>query len=151
MTKQEVIKNAYGEHWETVKDYVDENGWVYTQKVHFDSTLNMEYSEVEVTPFNSDMEYYWRPKSLQGVETNNGWIKIESEANLPKDHEINYFIPCNFLERAFIGFIDRKSNEVYFLDESFEVRKNTCVYLNSWLPSQITHYQPINKHLKPLY
>jgi hypothetical protein len=28
MTKQEAIKEAYGECWEQVKDYVDENGWV---------------------------------------------------------------------------------------------------------------------------
>lgn len=145
MTKQEVIKNAYGEHWETVKDYVDENGWFELKKV----VGTFWETKLELDIIESPRRV--RPKSLQGIENNNGWIKIESEADLPKDHEINYFIPCNFLERAFIGFIDRKSNEVYFLDESFEVRKNTCVYLNSWLPSQITHYQPINKPLKPLY
>ena len=28
MTKQDVIKNAYGEYWERVKDIIDKNGWV---------------------------------------------------------------------------------------------------------------------------
>ena len=30
--KQEAIKNAYGEFWETVKDYVDGNGWCSARK-----------------------------------------------------------------------------------------------------------------------
>jgi hypothetical protein len=26
--KQQAIKNAYGEYWEQVKDYVNDDGWV---------------------------------------------------------------------------------------------------------------------------
>ena len=88
--KQKAIKEAYGEHWETVKDYVDENGWIYTQTKHFNNISGLSHSNLQTTPFNSEMEYYWRPKSLQGIETNNGWIKIESEADLPKDDSVNY-------------------------------------------------------------
>lgn len=32
-TKQEVIVEAYGEYWKTVKELVDEEGWVYTKEV----------------------------------------------------------------------------------------------------------------------
>jgi hypothetical protein len=28
--------------------------------------------------------FNWRPKSLDGIENNNGWIKIESKDDLPK-------------------------------------------------------------------
>jgi len=33
MTKNEVIENAYGKYWDSVKDSVDEDGWVYTKEV----------------------------------------------------------------------------------------------------------------------
>jgi len=32
MTKQEKIQEAYGTHWETVKDYVDDNGFCHKRK-----------------------------------------------------------------------------------------------------------------------
>ena len=57
MTKEEVIKEAYGKYWEQVKGFVDENGRFLK---------------------------YFRPISLDGIENNNGWIKIESEEDLPK-------------------------------------------------------------------
>lgn len=83
--KQKAIEKAYGEHWETVNDYVDENGWC---------AYNFgEHKEYGIEPFG-DFEIkdykFWQPKSLQGIETNNGWIKIESEADLPKDDSVNY-------------------------------------------------------------
>ena len=35
MTKQEVIQQAYGEYWEQVKEFVDENGWFNRGKLKF--------------------------------------------------------------------------------------------------------------------
>lgn len=32
MTKQEAIQKAYGEHWEKVKEFVDENGFCHERK-----------------------------------------------------------------------------------------------------------------------
>jgi len=87
MTKQEAIKQAYGEHWEQVKEKV----------------------------------------------TNNGWIKIESEADLPKED----------------GFYWMKDKEFgvdmaqYFSEEK------------KWFCSNVrqfpTHYQPIVKPKPPIF
>jgi hypothetical protein len=88
-------------------------------------------------------------------ETNNGWIKIESKDDLPKEKEFFRFIPCNQFDKEFIGWIDTKLREVFFIDFSFyEVEKNGNKYTsqtNAWLTSQITHYQPIQKPQPPIY
>lgn len=84
--KQKAIEKAYGEHWEAVKDYVDENGFV--DSIHFPhGRLVADFGDN-----NGELacDFLVRPKSLQGIETNNGWIKIESEADLPKDDSVNY-------------------------------------------------------------
>ncbi|MDV3749756.1 hypothetical protein CMU21_18155 [Elizabethkingia anophelis] len=74
--KHEAIKAAYGEHWEKVKDYVDENGWCNAffslAGSHFFKTFTMYKNK-------------WRPKSLTGLEDNRGWTRIESEEDLPED------------------------------------------------------------------
>jgi len=128
MEKQEVIKKAYGEHWETVKDYVYENGWFEVKKV----VGSFWETKLELDVVESPRRV--RPKSLQGIENNNGWIKIESEADLPKE-EVDYWcINMGVLEH--LTFYQGK-----FYDESHSY--NPITY--------ITHYQPIQKPLKPLY
>lgn len=83
MTKQEKIQEAYGEHWEWVLCYVDSDGWCHARKsIRFDEIKK----DIEIET-NKDDSYWWRPKSLQGIGTNNGWIKIEGEDDLP--NEIN--------------------------------------------------------------
>lgn len=71
-TKQEAIKEAYGHHWETVKQHVDENGFLEHPKG----------GEVTFDPFIGFMEEHpikdaFRPKSLSGIENNNGWLSIK--------------------------------------------------------------------------
>ena len=88
--KQKAIRGAYvkligEEKFEQIKNDVDENGWVYTQKIHFNSSLNIGYSQIEATTFDSEMEFYWRPISLKNIETNNNWISILSESDLPTE------------------------------------------------------------------
>lgn len=91
--EQNAIKEAYGIYWEKVKDYVDSNdGWcsdnVYYKKecpviseIERDTTYTRkDDGERMVDCFN------WRPKSLSGIEDNNGWIIIESEEDLPKEY-----------------------------------------------------------------
>ncbi|AXF52558.1 MAG: restriction endonuclease [Caudoviricetes sp.] len=82
-TKEEVIQEAWREAWPIVKDTVDSEGYVYG---------NFEYKHPE---FKIDYEGYEliRPKSLSWLETNNGWIMIESESDLPTDDTVKY-TPC---------------------------------------------------------
>lgn len=86
MTKQEKIQEVYGEYWEQVEKYIDENGWV---------------ESCDFLPCNSNLicdeekrnsEYFFsRPKSLSGIENNNGWNKI-SEVGYPTDETVNYHV-----------------------------------------------------------
>jgi len=127
MTKQETIQKAYGEYWN--KD-IDENGWVRlsinTEKKIVNYLINNKElfdSRVETT---KDAYYtFFRLKSLQGIENNLGWIKIESEDDLPK-------IPDFYWCRDNNGAI----HQIHYEDIAI---------------GYSTHYQPITKPQTPIY
>ena len=63
MTKQEKIKEAYGEYWELVKETVNENGWFdYNYEEHRKIADNIPLESY--SQFSSSVV---RPKSLQGI------------------------------------------------------------------------------------
>jgi len=68
-------------------------------------------------------------------QDNNGWIKIESESDLPKDDCICYFV--------------LKSNKAmltgYFRNGCFDYA------LRYYDENEVTHYQPIQKPEPPIY
>lgn len=153
-TKEQLIKEAYGEYWETVKDMVDENGWIFHKNVvkgfkkyvsPFDIGFieikddEAEAEKIQIHPdsYKSSTLFYWRPEALRGIETNNGWIKIESEDDLPKDEEnLNYWV-----------MEDEQIVHAKFMPES---KRWYCdIDLNLRLfPS---HYQPMVKPKPPIY
>lgn len=124
-TKEDVIKEAYGEHYELVKPYIDKDGWCsyHWQIVH------MSYLE---TMCRSKPNERWRPVALKGIENNNGWVKIESESYLPKERG------------AFWTFIEGK-----------EVVMNTFNTFDdmefTFDNGKVTHYQPIQKPKPPVF
>lgn len=123
MTKEEKIKEAYGSRYHKLKESIDSNGWInqnITTRALFDSLQ-----------FN-DKENLMRPLELRGIENNNGWIKIESESDLPKDEIVEYDGYCIECD-VFIRNIGSSKIETLY-------SKN-----------QITHYQPIKRLLKPIY
>lgn len=69
-----------------------------------------------------------RPKSLQGIENNNGWIRIKSDDCFPNDNK-DYWVIRN-------GVI---------------AVENIPSSRTVWWINNVTHYQPIEKPLKPLY
>lgn len=137
--KQQCIKDAYGEYWEQVKDYVDEYGWLKYGDLR-NEDLGIKDSELEWSNLshNINNENY-RPKSLQGIETNNNWVSIESEDDLPK--EVN-----NLWLLANDGSIVLGQWCIFQ-----KIFKTT--YGNTFDSDGIkfTHYQPIIKPSKPLY
>jgi len=149
-TKQQIIHDKWDELGIIllVSQY-DFDGWIDVNELEKPQITNeldfKEYSESD----NNFKTMLCRPKSLIGIENNNGWIKIKSESELPKEKELFHFIPCNSFEEQFIGFIDKYMDEVFFVDKYYGSVKNEYnvaeLRLNSWLPSQITHYQPIQK------
>lgn len=130
MTKQEKIQEAYGEHWEYFKDkQFDENG--YSMFEENDNKHKIwEQITLDSHPY-ANMVY--RPSILNGIEHNNGWIKIESEADLPKE-EGDYLV------------INKRGEIFTYPFQYIETSEIKTVWL-----TEFTHYQPINKPLKPLY
>ena len=116
--KQEAIKKAYGENY----IHADINGWIRFG-MYVPTDLGIEnYDEIDG---------FWRCKSLQGIENNKGWIRIESKDDLPKE-EGNYFIVRNNNEVGASYFIP--NNDFSVIDWRY-----------------ITHYQPIEKPKLPIY
>ena len=120
MTKQEKIKEAWGECWNKLPNEVQEkafknNGFV---SQYFEHLLNIDKRERKF--------FKTRPKSLQGIENNNGWIKIESEEQRFPDEDLWI---CNF-----------NGNKQPFIHDAYE-----------FIPERYTHYQPIEKPQPPIY
>lgn len=132
MTKQEVIKQAYGEYWDKVKDFVNENGWCDVSMYSMIKNIKPEFSEIE----NEIGQFDIRPISLKGIENNNGWIKIESENDLPKDD----YTLCHYI-------VNGKIEIGEYMNLHFDrPKQNELFYYKS-----VTHYQPIVKPQPPLY
>ena len=124
MTRQEKIREAYGEHFETVKDYLNEDGRLRITDCKKIGNLPVNFEVLDT--------YYVRPKSLAGIENNNGWVKIENEDDLPKEN-----IDC------LICFSNNEIKCDRFLVNHKNFIKNHYKY--------ITHYQPIIKPKPPIY
>lgn len=94
--KQEAIRLAYGDKYESAKNILDENGWCNYQLnderelIRGISPREMECEYNNFKQDNVNLKYFWRPKSLSGIETNNGWISILSEDDLPKYENAKY-------------------------------------------------------------
>jgi hypothetical protein len=135
--KKEAIKKAYGESWEQVKDYVDDNGvckWDYNNCSP--SRFNIkDFDKMGATVNN---QFYWRPKSIRGIEKNNGWIRIQNKKDLPKKED-NYYVIVHgdIQEGMYIG------NDRWFLRHN-DYPKTTELH-------GITHYQKIIRLQPPIY
>lgn len=81
MTKQDVIKAAYGKHWSKVKDHINEDGFVkFGNGRHKMNIGGVDWDIVgydKVSVMKTRVWWLWRPKTLDGLEDNNGWIKTE--------------------------------------------------------------------------
>ena len=137
MTKNEVIEKAYGHSYEDMKNFIDGNGWltemhtsIYYRTTEDGKMLSslMENSNIIFEEVNN----YLRPESLSGIENNNGWIRIDSEADLPENG-----ISCFFMvyDQIKTGIFD------------YRFKNKGCSY--GW--GTVTHYQPIQKPHQPLY
>lgn len=134
--KKEVIKKAYGEYWEDlcddpkfkVKDIVDKNGWISI----------FAYDKIKDFDYKDNSRNFYRPKSLRGIETNNEWIRIESEDDLPNDNG-SYFTKTNYCKE-----IIKRDYPTFIKSISIEDERK-------WWLKYVTHYQPIIKPEPPIY
>lgn len=121
--KQEAIKKAYGEYWELVKDYVDENGICENWSSFRDEKTRI-FQPKECDTFGNG----WRPKSLQGIEHNNGWIRIDDFVKYTNE---KFWIFNSHINDLYQGQL--------FDDDMFPINRYA------------THYQPIEKPKLPIY
>jgi hypothetical protein len=128
--KEEKIKSAYGEYWETVKDFVDENG--YCNKRDLFQSKKIRYEEIDLK-FTHHTDFTMRPKVLENIENNNGWKKTQTQN---KDFE-DWFT-C-WVYSDMIQYATWNPIQQYFSDTDGMIIKN------------VTHYQPIIKPNPPLY
>lgn len=133
MTKEEIIKEAYGNYYDSLKPYIGENGEIYQMRIIDNEDPDIIYENVicELNMIRNNAML--RPKSLQGIEDNNGWTKINSEDDLPEED-----LQCWLIDEEFgmdIGYFSFQT-KTWFCDE---VKQFT------------THYQKIIKPKPPLY
>lgn len=84
MTKEEKIKEAWGEHYESNKELINDDGWLRHCNLTSIDTVRLSIQKKDlferlVKNTATAFEVYFRPKSLQGIENNNGWIKLTGE------------------------------------------------------------------------
>lgn len=75
--KNQIIKNAYLEHWDKVKDFVDSSGYICYGDIK-NETISIKDSEIEFTELSEDIDLeYWIPKTLKKElqKIDNQWIK----------------------------------------------------------------------------
>lgn len=130
---KEAIRKAWGVYFEhfgehETKHSLENDGFCYVPSITLGLILR-KYGE-DWLEVNKDLKY--RPKSLQGIETNNGWIKIESEEDLPNTG---------------IYWVIRKGSETPI---RAEIDINDNFHKAVWI-AVYTHYQPIEKPKPPIY
>ena len=125
-TKEELLQSIYGAEY----IHADINGWMKYGMYH-PNDLGFDNDEVDRY---GDM-YLWRPKSLQGIEDNFGWISINSENDLPT-----------------IGtFYTILSFDENIVEREFPNPKFTLEFNKEWWLKYVTHYQEKIVPNKPLH
>lgn len=133
-SKEKCIAEAYGEYWERLTE--EQKNYAFK----FNGCVNIGYSDAQKQLFKDIVKsglFFQQPtmpKSLKGIKNNNGWIKIDSEADLPKE----------------TGWYDFQvfPQEEYKLNTTFWHKGATKI---GWFVETYTHYQPIEKPKSPLY
>lgn len=133
--KQQAIKKAYGEHYDTFKGDMDENGWVLRDpghKNHIKWGENRDVYEWDATDSG-----LWRPSSLRGIENNRGWISVKDRLPKGADHGKDFWLydkDQDFYPATWDNYSRAWETEKSFIS-----------------PHEVTHWQPVVKPEPPLY
>lgn len=134
MTKEEKIIKAWMDlNIKTPFGICDNTGWYHGYFCNGINDIESENGKEITALINYDIDMSgvgkFRPKSLEGIETNNGWSKIERVEDLPKETDTYWFV----------SRITGKIMKDYFTADSKVSSFHNCqVKLYS-------HYQPILK------
>lgn len=138
-TKQEVIEKAWIDFigqdlFEKCKDKIDLiDGKLSAQYLCFyRDFVDREFDDNFYDRFSGSNDSYWRPKSLKGIEDNNGWLlsdELPENAPIDQQFELGKFI---------------SENDFYILDRPVGLDE-----LHIKFKDVFTHFRPIEKHLPP--
>lgn len=145
-SKQEVIQHHYidllnADKFSKLMPHIDENGWCITLD-QMGERVSPPLKELGFTREQMDDltdhchihgNLVWRPKTLQGIESNNGWTRIESVDDIPKE-----ITEC---------YIFDDDGDISYFTFGFDSQKDYDEVVNG----VITHYQPIIKPEAPIY
>lgn len=129
--KQKAIREAWGEYWEQVNKYLNEDGIAKRNKeTDFLEGLN----EIE-TIYSSAGFWHdkFRLKKLCGINDNNGWLSVK-EHGLPEEGE--FFICLENVQQQGVWSLASKT---------FYNPPRYCSI------DKISHYQPVVKPQPPIY
>ncbi len=90
MTKEEKIKSEYEKLGLPFNEnIIVDNGWLKIKPGLYSS----KYDDLDLLKLTNHVHSI-RPKTLKGIENNNGWTKLESEKDLPErnDEQEYYWI-----------------------------------------------------------
>ena len=125
-TKEELLQSIYGAEY----IHADINGWMKYRMYH-PNDLGFDNDEIDRYG-NMDL---WRPKTLNGIDDNFGWISINSEKDLPT-----------------IGtFYTILSFDENIVEREFPHPKFTLEFNKEWWLKYVTHYQEKIVPHKPLH
>ncbi|NML70013.1 hypothetical protein HHL23_09390 [Chryseobacterium sp. RP-3-3] len=139
MTKEQKIQEAYGERYDSLKSGINTDGiYVGDTELLTDEEFN-NWNFIGKAKNIGPGKYVSgsRPTSLSGIENNNGWIKIESEDDLPVSGK--YKVISTHYSKSIIAKYARSGN--------------------TWLPVgtddrrfiEVTHYKAIIEDKPPIY
>jgi len=133
MTKQEKIQEAYGEYWDLVKNNLNKDFSFDFYGVVSDYDFKEKFKIIAL----GFTGFIAIPFEIIGIDNNNGWIKIESEDDLPKED-----CHCWIMDKEKglqCGQWRQAPNELLHKQAYFYWMKKT------------THYQIIIKPQPPIY
>lgn len=128
--KQEAIRLAY-EKLELPfnENILFDNGWTRIRPSQYYSKYS-ELDLMELTPYVHSI----RPKSLSGIEDNNGWTSMLSEEDLPKETGYYWVKNKHSKDRIEVDYLDYNSQHTFDMWKEFN-----------------THWQPIQKPNPPIF
>jgi len=146
--KHKAIKKAYGDSWDLVKEFCDEEGWITDKWVAHGLSVGISYEDAG---FNSDQilikqynssDNSWRLRTIYSILTNNGWTRIEPDgSNLPTDEFQKYKLLFENEKIVYYGYYDPR-NKMWYNDDLDAKQFYTATVVN---------YKPIEKELLPIY
>jgi len=141
-TNEELKAEAIAKAWiaeigqfnfDRIKSNLKENGFIMWDWIrglgHNYQSLNLWDQKLLPDKNRRDADTYIRPKSLSGIENNNGWVNINSWVDLPIFGEYDWIYQDRIIR---MGFDPKKEDLEYFAK---------CY----------SHYRPIEKLKFPIF